>query len=185
MTRVERTADRPADALKPAEHQQPGFSRASGACFNSCSSCGASSQNSTFTTPTSLRRSGKTGSGTPTQLTFNQIHQRSGRTGAHGAGRSREACTDLQTDRQVDPAAEGGADSSGVEAQILKEFGEGLRQGRPGTLLSDHHAGPDPGQVQPSRLKRRKGQHQTFYEQFDQSLPGAGPSERPSAAPDF
>lgn len=68
---------------------------------------------------------------------------------------TRKASTHLQTDRQVDPAAEGGADGSGVEPQVLEEFGEGLCQGRPGTLLSYHHTGPDPGQVQPSGLKIR------------------------------
>lgn len=83
---------------------------------------------------------------------------------------NRKDSTDLQADRQVDPAAEGGADSSGVESQILKEFGEGLGQGCPGTLLCYHHAGPDPGQVQPSRLKIRKIQHQTFYDRFHQSF---------------
>ena len=61
--------------------------------------------------------------------------------------------TDLQADGQVDPAAERGADGSRVEPQVLEEFGEGLRQGRPGTLLSHDHTGPHPGQVQPSRLK--------------------------------
>lgn len=88
---------------------------------------------------------------------------------------SGEASTHLQTDRQVDPAAEGGADGSGVEAQVLKEFGEGLRQRRPGTLLSYHHTRPDPGQVQPSRLKIRKIQHQTWCEQLYQSFSAGRP----------
>lgn len=34
--------------------------------------------------------------------------------------------TDLQANGQVDPAAEGGADGSGVESQVLEELGEGL-----------------------------------------------------------
>lgn len=64
--------------------------------------------------------------------------------------------TDLQADCQVDPAAEGGADGSGVESQVLEEFGEGLRQGYPGTLLCYDHAGPHSGQVQPSSLTGQK-----------------------------
>lgn len=64
-----------------------------------------------------------------------------------------ESLTDLQADCQVDPAAEGGADGSRVESQVLKEFGEGLRQGCPGTLLCYNHTGPHPRQVQSSRLK--------------------------------
>lgn len=75
--------------------------------------------------------------------------------------------THLQADGQVDPAAEGGADGSRVEPQVLEEFGEGLRQGRPGTLLSYDHTGPHPGQVQPSRLKGRRetqGEKQRCYQ---------------------
>lgn len=67
-----------------------------------------------------------------------------------------ESLTDLQADCQVDPAAKGGADSSRVESQVLEEFGEGLRQGYPGTLLRYNHAGPHPRQVQASRLKGDK-----------------------------
>lgn len=67
--------------------------------------------------------------------------------------------TDLQADCQVDPAAEGGADGSGVESQVLEEFGEGLRQGYPGTLLCYNHAGPHSRQVQPSSLTGQKGFH--------------------------
>lgn len=63
-----------------------------------------------------------------------------------------ESPTDLEADCQVDPAAEGGADGSRVESQVLEEFGEGLRQGCPGTLLRYDHTGPHPRQVQPSRL---------------------------------
>lgn len=71
-------------------------------------------------------------------------------------GRRGDSLTDLQADCQVDPAAEGGADGSRVESQVLEEFGEGLRQGRPRTLLRHNHAGPHPRQVQPSRLKRTR-----------------------------
>lgn len=83
---------------------------------------------------------------------------RQNRTKASRTQQDPAASTDLQTNGQVDPAAEGGADGSRVEPQVLEELGEGLGQGRPGTLLSYHHAGPDPGQVQTSGLRIRDSQ---------------------------
>lgn len=65
----------------------------------------------------------------------------------------------LQTDGQVDPAAKRCADGARVEAQVLEEFGEGVCERHPGSLLCHHHAGPDPGQVQTSGLDRRRAEH--------------------------
>lgn len=110
-----------------------------------------------------------------------QLRDRTGPTPAEPT--DRKALTHLQADRQVDPAAEGGADGSGVEPQVLEEFGEGLRQGCPGTLLSYHHTGPDPGQVQASRLKIRQSQRHSSSQVRSSS--GVLPSERPSAGPGF
>ena len=61
-------------------------------------------------------------------------------------------CFHLQADGQVDPAAEGRADRSWMEAEVFEELGEGVRERHPGPLLRHHHAGPNPGQIQTPSL---------------------------------
>ena len=77
-----------------------------------------------------------------------------------GAERGRErpeiGTADLHAEGQVDPGAEGGADSPGGEAQVFEELGEGLGQQQARTLLRDHHTAPHTRQVQPSRLERHR-----------------------------
>lgn len=60
--------------------------------------------------------------------------------------------THLQADGQVDSGAEGGADGPGRQAQVLEEFGEGLRERQAGALFGHHHAAAHAGQVHPPRL---------------------------------
>ena len=50
--------------------------------------------------------------------------------------------TDLHAYGQVDPGAEGGADSSRRQAEVFEELGEGLRESEARPLLCDHHTAP-------------------------------------------
>lgn len=60
--------------------------------------------------------------------------------------------THLHADGQVDPGAEGGADSARRQAEVFEELGEGLRQGQTGALLGDHHTAPHARQIHTPRL---------------------------------
>lgn len=62
--------------------------------------------------------------------------------------------TDLHADSQVDPGAEGGADSTRRQAKIFEELGEGLRESKTRALLGDHHTAPHARQIHSPRLKR-------------------------------
>lgn len=61
-------------------------------------------------------------------------------------------CPHLQTDGQVDSAAEGRADGPRVKAEVFEEFGEGVRERHARPLLRHHHTGPNPGQIQTPSL---------------------------------
>lgn len=59
----------------------------------------------------------------------------------------------LQTDRHIHPAAEGGADGSWWEAQVLEDLWEGLGECYAWPLLCYHHARTHARQVHISQLK--------------------------------
>jgi len=70
------------------------------------------------------------------------------------ATRAQSSTTYLQTDGQVHSTSKGSADGSRVQAQVFKEFGEGLGEGYPGPLLSDHHTRPHARQVKSTGLRK-------------------------------
>lgn len=60
--------------------------------------------------------------------------------------------SDLQADGQVDPGAEGSANSTGRQAEIFEELGEGLGEREARTLFCYHHTAPHARQIQTPSL---------------------------------
>lgn len=59
----------------------------------------------------------------------------------------------LHADGQVDPGAEGGANSAWRQAKIFEEFGEGLREREARTFLCYHHTASHTRQIQTPSLE--------------------------------
>lgn len=59
----------------------------------------------------------------------------------------------LHADGQVDPGAEGSANSAWRQAKIFEEFGEGLRESESRTFLCYHHTASHTRQIQTPSLE--------------------------------
>src|SRR4029434_160267 len=66
---------------------------------------------------------------------------------------------DLQADGQVDSGAEGSADCSWGEAQVLEELGEGLGEDQTRAFLSHNHTTPHTRQIHTPRLHTHTNTH--------------------------
>ena len=74
--------------------------------------------------------------------------------------------THLQTDGDIDPAAETGADRPGTQRQAGEEATEGGTERDPGPLLRHHDTGAHTGEVHPALTQQRDGRRQALRTQL-------------------